>query len=71
MAVGEQLSPLTETMVAEAPDELSGAAEDIDAAVQSLIEGDAEAFNAESTVDGLRRAWCPARQTRAGSSRST
>ena len=47
MAVGEQLSPLSETIAADAPDDVTEAAEEIDAAVQSLTAGDPEAFNAD------------------------
>jgi hypothetical protein len=51
MAVGAQLSPLSETIATEAPDDLTDAAEEIDGAVQSLNEGDAEAFNADSVIE--------------------
>jgi len=48
-AAGEQLAPLSQTLAAEAPDDLAEPAETVDAAVQDLVEGDAAAFNDEAT----------------------
>ena len=50
-AAGDEMAPLTETLVAEAPDDLADEAEAIDAAIQDLTEGDATAFNADESFE--------------------
>jgi hypothetical protein len=50
-AAGEQLAPLSETLASDAPDDIAPAAEEIDAAVQGLTEGDATAFNQDSIFE--------------------
>ena len=52
-AAGEQLAPLTETLVAEAPEDLADDIETVDAAVQDLTEGDATAFNADESFEAF------------------
>jgi hypothetical protein len=51
VAAGEQLSPLTETMAENAPDSVADGAAEIDGVVQALLDGDAEAFSADSTFE--------------------
>ena len=50
-AAGEELAPLFETIAAEAPEDLSDDADELNTAVQGLLEGDAEAFNADATFE--------------------
>jgi hypothetical protein len=46
---GAQIAPLFQTIADEAPDDLAAGAEELNASVQALTEGDAEAFNADAT----------------------
>jgi hypothetical protein len=48
---GEQLGPIFENIAANAPDAVASQAEELNATVQSLREGDAEAFNADATFE--------------------
>jgi len=50
-AAGDELAPLSDTMASDAPDDLSDTADELNATVQSLLEGDAEAFNADATFE--------------------
>jgi hypothetical protein len=50
-AQGEDLAPIFQTIADEAPDDLAASAEELNASVQALTEGDAEAFNAEATFE--------------------
>lgn len=50
-ATGEQLAPLFDTIASEAPDDLADTANELNESVQALTEGDAEAFNADSTFE--------------------
>ena len=49
--VGEQLAPLSQAIVDNAPDEVADAAAGVDDFVQPMLDGDAEAFNADATFD--------------------
>lgn len=48
---GEELAPMIATIAENAPEELAGTAEDLNAVVADLTEGDAEAFNADATFE--------------------
>jgi len=50
-AAGEQLAPLSETIASDAPDEIADAAEEIDAAIQGLTDGDPTAFSQDSMFE--------------------
>lgn len=50
-AAGEQLAPLFATIAAEAPADLADTADELNETVQPLTEGDAEAFNQDSTFE--------------------
>ena len=49
--VGEQLNPLFDEIEANAPDSLAADAEELGATVEALLDGDAEAFNADATFE--------------------
>jgi hypothetical protein len=49
MAAGDDLVPIFEPVVENAPDDLADLATQLDTALQPLLEGDAEAFNADET----------------------
>jgi len=51
MATGEQLAPTFATIAENAPDDLADTASELNAAIQALTKGDAEAFNADSTFE--------------------
>jgi hypothetical protein len=53
VAAGEQLAPLSETLASEAPEDLAGDAEVVDAAVQDLTTGDATAFNDDASFEAF------------------
>ncbi|MGH9084703.1 MAG: hypothetical protein ACRDYW_04570 [Acidimicrobiales bacterium] len=48
---GERLGPIFETIATNAPEAVSDQAEELNETVQSLREGDAEAFNADATFE--------------------
>ena len=50
-AAGEQLAPLFEPIVANAPDELAEDAETLNQSIQALLEGDAESFGSDATFE--------------------
>jgi hypothetical protein len=50
-ATGEQLGPMFQTVVDEAPDSLSANAEDLNKSIQALNDGDASKFNADETFE--------------------
>ena len=51
IAAGEQLNPLFDEIEANVPDSLAADAEELGATVDGLLEGDAEAFNADATFE--------------------
>lgn len=50
-ATGEQLGPIFAVIAEDAPDSVSEPATELNAAIEALDEGDAEAFNADSTFE--------------------
>jgi hypothetical protein len=50
-AVGSDLAPLVEAIVANAPDAVAADAEDLNTSIQALLDGDAEPFNADATFE--------------------
>jgi hypothetical protein len=50
-AAGEQLAPLMQALADDAPDGLAETADELNAAVAALQDGDATAFNADSTFE--------------------
>jgi hypothetical protein len=51
VAGGEEMAPMTETLVEEAPDDLADDAEEVHAAVESLLEGDAGPFQSDALIE--------------------
>jgi hypothetical protein len=52
VAAGEELTPLFETIAENAPDSVSDLAQELnDDVIQPLLDGDAEAFNSDSTFE--------------------
>jgi hypothetical protein len=50
-ATGEELGPMFQTIVDEAPDSLASDAQELNTSIQALGEGDASAFNADATFE--------------------
>jgi len=50
-AVGEEIAPMFDTVAENAPDAVADLADELNATVQPLLEGDAEAFNADGTFE--------------------
>ncbi len=51
IAAGDALAPLFDTVVDNAPDDLSDTVNELNDAIQPLTEGDAEAFNEDATFE--------------------
>lgn len=51
VATGEQLEPLWAPLRDNAPDDVQAEVDELDPAIQGLLEGDAEAFNADETFE--------------------
>ena len=51
VAGGEEMAPMTQTLVDEAPAELADGATEIHTAVEALLEGDAGPFQADATLE--------------------
>jgi hypothetical protein len=50
-AAGDQLAPVFAPVAENAPEDLAATADDLNTAIQALQDGDADAFNADSTFD--------------------